>query len=216
MHLSLQEIMVRVALLPMAAAVLIGLLRFRGLPLHLRYLVGMVGFALVMNVVALLLMLRHSNNLFIMPFYAAVEFTLLTVVYSLTLRSATFSRFAPWLVAGFAAYILLDGFSMDKLARFRPGQQVVQSVLVLGLVGIYFRHLLQELRVQQLQREPMFWVSAGLVIYRLGYLQIALFSNYLLHYSDALNMTIWAVHSLLLIALYSCYCLALWLRPQTK
>jgi len=214
MSLSLQEIMVRLALLPMAAAVLIGLLRFPVLSSPLRYLVGLVGFALVMNLVALRLMLRQSNNLFIMPFYAVVEFGLLTLVYSRTLRSAPFSRFAPWLVAGFTVYVLLDSVSADNLARFRPGQQVVQSALVLGLVSAYFRHLLRELRVQQIQREAMFWVSAGLVIYRLGYLQIALFSNYLLRYSDALNMTVWAVHSFLLMALYSCYCLALWLRPQ--
>ena len=61
----------------------------------------------------------------------------------------------------------------------------------------------------------MFWVSTGLLIYFLGYLQIALFSNYLLqHYSVQFNRNVWAVHTLLSIVLHSCYCLALWMRPQ--
>jgi hypothetical protein len=60
----------------------------------------------------------------------------------------------------------------------------------------------------------MFWVSTGLFIYFLGYVQIALFSNYLLRYSQQLNLTIWVIHALLYMLLYSCYSLALWMRPQ--
>jgi hypothetical protein len=213
MHLSLQEFLVRIAVVPVILATLIGLVRFRVLAPELRYLVGLLGFVLPLDIIGLVLMLQQRNNLFIMPIYAVGEFALLALLYARVLHSATFSRLLPWLVAGFAGYVLLDILAGSALTKFRPGQQVVQSVLILGLVALYFRKVLHELRIELLQREPMFWVSAGLVIYSLGYLQIALFSNYLLQYSDWLNMSIWAVHSLLFMVLYGCYCRALWLRP---
>ncbi|UOQ96780.1 hypothetical protein MUN81_16215 [Hymenobacter sp. 5317J-9] len=196
-------------------AALIGLLRFRHLPLNLRYLAALVWFILPLEMLGLVMMLYHQNNLFLMPISAIGEFGLLAQVYSKTLQSRAFNRAMPWLVGGFAAYAIFDSLYVGALTQFRPGQQVLQSVLVLGLVGLYFRKLLHELRVQQLKREPMFWVSAGLTIYCLGYLQIALFSSYLLRYSVRLNMNVWMVHSLLFMTLYCCYSMALWL-PQKK
>ncbi|WP_305030739.1 hypothetical protein [Hymenobacter convexus] len=215
MHLTLQQWLTRLTLVPVVAAALIGALRFRYLPNNLRCLAYLVWFILPLDLIAYALMLQQRNNLFLMPLCAIGEFGLLVLVYAKTLRSPAFTRASPWLVGAFGAYVLFDSFSAGMLKEFRPGQQVLQSVLTLGLVGLYFRKLLHELRVQQLKREPMFWVSAGLIIYCLGYLQIALFSNYLLRYSDQLNMTVWMVHSLLFITLYCCYSLALWL-PRKK
>ncbi|MBH8568598.1 hypothetical protein KB206_06880 [Microvirga sp. STS02] len=214
-HLSLQQLVMRLTMVPVLVAGIIGLIRFRQLPLNLRYLTALVGFILPMNVLAFAFMIQHRNNMFLMPVYMVGEFTLLALVFRHTLQSPTFTRAVPWLVGGFAAYVLFDSLAPGALAQFRPGQQVVQGTLVLGLVGLYFRKLLRELRVLQLRREPMFWVSAGLLIYYLGYLQIAIFSNYLLHYSHQLNANVWMIHSFLFIMLYSCYSLALWL-PRRK
>lgn len=158
-------------------------------------------------------MIQEHNNLFLMPFYTAGEFGLLAIVYRYTLQQSWLTKWLPWLVAGFATYVLVDSLLTSELTRFRPGQQVVQGVLILGFVWLYFRKLLNELLVHRLWQEPMFWVSVGLLIYYLGYLQIALFSNYLLRYSSRSGQYIWTIHSLLFIFLYSCYCRALWLSP---
>ncbi|MCB2408046.1 hypothetical protein [Hymenobacter lucidus] len=214
MPLTLQQLLMRLTLVPVIVAGIIGFMRFRHLPLNLRYLAGLVWFILPIELVGIGLMLLHRNNLFLMPIYAVGECLLLALVYRHTLHLATFTRLVPWLVGGFAAYALADSLLAPGLTQFRPGQQVIQSILVLGFVALYFRKLLNELRVEQPTREPMFWVSTGLFVYSLGYLQIALFSNYLLRYSLQLNMSIWAVHSLLYIVLHLCFGIALWVRPQ--
>ncbi|SHJ28689.1 hypothetical protein SAMN02745146_2764 [Hymenobacter daecheongensis DSM 21074] len=215
-HLPLQQILMRLTLLPVLAASLIGLVRFRHLPPNLRYLAAGVGFFLLpMGLLGLLLLVLHRNNLFLMPIYTLGELGILAAVYHRTLHSVFFTRLMLWLTAGFASYAVVDLLAATMLTRFRPGQQVLQSVLILAMVGFYFRQLLNELQVKRLWQEPMFWVSAGLCIYFLGYLQIALFSNYLLRYSRQLNMNIWAVHSLLFIVLYLCYCRALWVSPKS-
>lgn len=213
--LSLPELLMRLTPVPVAGAALLGLVRFRQLPLNLQFLAGgLVGFILPLEILGLVLMLRQQNNLFLMPIFTVGELTLLALVYRHTLHLPLFTRLWPWVVGTFALYAVADSGLADRLTQFRPGQQVLQGILVLIFVGLYFRKLLRELRVERVIREPMFWVSAGLLIYFLGYLQIALFSNFLLRYSDQLNMSIWAVHSLLFIVLYCCYGLALWLPPR--
>lgn len=190
-------------------------IRYRHLPANLRWLGWVLGLEIATEIFALTLRHYHRPNLFIGPLFAAGELWLLALIYDKTLDNARFSRVRPWLASAFAVYCLLDIITTPEVARFKPALQLVESALLLGLVALYFRKLLQELRVTRLDLEPMFWVSIGLVINNLGKSQIYLFSNYLLtHYSNQLNLNIWAIHSLLLAVLYSCYLVALWIRPQ--
>lgn len=199
----------------LALAVLIGSWRFRQLPINLRYLMALVGLEVITEILSGILNFYHKPNLFINPLFAAGELWLLALVYDKTLRDPKFSRVRPWVAGAFVVYCLLDIILKPEVARFKPALQLVESALLLSLVALYFRKLMQELRVTQLDLEPMFWVSIGLVINNLGKSQIYLFSNYLLtHYSNQLNLNIWAIHALLLAVLYSCYLVALWIRPQ--
>ena len=141
------------------------------------------------------------------------------MVFAWALHSPAFMRVRPWLVAAFVLFAALSsGLTVElsrEAARFTPALQVIESLLVLGMAGLYFRKLLNELQVPNLIRDPMFWVSAGLVLHSLGKLLIALFSNYLLeHYSRQLSLTVWTINGVLTIVLYLCYLRALWMRPQ--
>lgn len=214
-QMTLQQVLMRLTFAPVVLASLIGLVGFHRRPRNLRYLAaGLAGFVLPLELLMFVLLSLHRNNLFLIPIYTVGELWMLALVYQHTLKWPLFARAVPWVVAGFAGYALCDSVLGARMSQFRPAQQVLQSVLVLGMVGLYFRKLLSELVVINPQKEPMFWVSAGLLIYFLGYLQIALFSNYLLNYSRELNMNVWAVHSLLYIVLYLCYCRALWLTQR--
>lgn len=199
----------------LALAALVGSWRFRQLPTNLRYLLALVGLEIATEILTGILHFYHRPNLFVNPIFEAGELWLLALVYDKTLNNPEFSRVRPWLAGGFVLYCAADSLLAPEVARFKPALQLIESILILGLVGLYFRKLLQELRVTRLDLEPMFWVSIGLVISNLGKSQIYLFSNYLLtHYSTQLNVNIWHIHAMLLAVLYGCYLVALWIRPQ--
>lgn len=192
-----------------------GLLRFYRLPLALRYLVGAVAWSLAVEVAATALRLQHLPNLLLIPLDAVGEFTLLALVYQAALRLRWLNRWLPVGLALFAGYALLSVLAAPVAVNYHVDLQVAESCLLLGLVVLYFRQLLSQLTVRHLEREPLFWVSAGLFIYCLGRVQIVLFSDYLLHrYSQQFNTTVWDVHRLLLLVLHTCYAIALWMRPQ--
>ena len=198
---------------------LFGLIRYRTLPSELRWLVGLIWFGLAMEIVSQIAATLFHSNLWLVPIDAAGELYLLSMVFARALRSLAFSRVQPWLAGAFVFYVAFSsGLTVEisrEAARFKPTLQVIASLLILGMAALYFRKLLNELQVLNLARDPMFWVSAGLVLYSLSKLLIGLFSNYLLeHYSQQLNLTVWTINGLLTNVLYLCYLRALWLRPQ--
>lgn len=214
-HTAAQLLKTSALLATVVAVAAVGAWRYRVLPPPLRYLAWLAWFELPLEVWGSVLGFFRQNNLFIMPFYTVGELALLTLVYCQAVPVARFRRAAPWLVGAFAAYTLVDSLTVPDLTWFRPGQQVAQSLLILGMVFLYFRQLLHDLRVPRLTREPMFWVSVGLALYFVGYLHIALFSNYMLqHYSHQFNVRVWDIHTVLTLLLHSCYCVALLLASQ--
>jgi hypothetical protein len=199
-------------------ATLVGAVRFRQLPPSLRYLTLFASFEVFTELLsrALIRVFHLKSNLFLIPIAAIGEVGLLALAYRQVLRSAAFGRALPWVLGLFSSYALLEALAGLGTVRFAPTVQVSTDLLMLGLAGLYFRQLLHELQVNELRHEPFFWMSAGMTIYALGDLQIALFSNYLLlHSSLQLQLlVIVEVHLFLLLTFYSGCGLALWMRPQ--
>jgi hypothetical protein len=199
----------------LALALVIGLWRFRQLPTSLRYLTGLLFFYVLIESTAATLHHLKRPNLFLIPVAVVGEFWLLTLVFIHALRWPTFTRVAPWLVGLLTAYVLLDSVLAFEAARFKPSVQIISDLFTLILAGLYFRRLLQELRVTTLRQEPMFWIATALIAFALGDLLIALFSNYMLtNLSKQMTNYVWAIHNLLSVVLYGCYGWAFWLGSR--
>ena len=85
---------------------------------------------------------------------------------------------------------------------------------MLTLALLYLGRLLRPpLTLAPLEREPMFWVSAGAVLYFAGSSLIFLTSNLTLFYSRELSLTVWAIHALLYSFLNGFYIVALCVNP---
>lgn len=189
--------------------------RYRQASPALRYVIRLIWAGIAIETVAHLLIFQHLDNLWLVPIDTLIEVALLSWAYAWALNSAGFKRWQPWAIGAFGAYVALSSGLALEPARFKPGILLTGCLLELGMVGLYFRKLLNELRVPSLAQEPMFWVSTGVLLYAISKLFIALFSNYMLeHYSQKLSLTVWTIHGLLTIVLYLCYLRALWLRPQ--
>jgi hypothetical protein len=209
------------AVVPLMGAVAVGLGRFRWLGPTQRTLLALCLLALLMEVTTRLLAFYKHSNLFLTPVDAAIEFVLIGLIYRRELRPAFISRLIPWLMGGFVlGSALAYSPSFDK-PQFSPVQHVVESLLVLAFVGFYFHREINRRHINhRLEREPIFWISTGLLLYFLSNLFIFLASNYLLTLSEEVNVQVWAAHALLYMFLNIMYALALWLpergpaRPQ--
>lgn len=207
--------------LPLAlvlTASVIGCSRYRRLTPSLQALVLLAGFDALSEVVGTVLFLRRIPNVFLSPLVLIGEMGLWLLLYSRALQLAWLRQAAPWIWGVLVVYVLLDNRLLaPNSLDYLPSLRVISDLLPLLLALLYFRQLLNELLVERLSRDPLFWLSAGLVLYTLGDLFIALFSNFLFsHFSHELNRTIWLIHNALNSVLYTCYCVALLLRPAGR
>ena len=133
------------------------------------------------------------------------------------LRLAAFDKVLPWGLGLFSIYALFISFSQLGIVRHAASLEIIVNLLTVSLAGLYFRKLLDELRIERLRDDPFFWVSVSLIVHGLGDLLISLSSNYLLtHCSLQMQLLImWGVRNLFGATLYAAYCWALWIaRPK--
>ncbi|MBF9223764.1 hypothetical protein [Hymenobacter ruricola] len=190
----------------------VGAARFGRLDPALRCLAGLIFFEIFVE----LLSRAVTPNLFVLPADTMVEFGALAWMYRRAFWPSALSRWLPAVVAVFAAASLVSYAEPARLLQFNTVQRFAESLLVLGLVLRYFYTVIRELAIEHLEREPLFWVSVGLLLYFSGNVFIFISSNYVIQHSKTLSLRLWDVHALLYMVLNGLYAVALWISPSTR
>lgn len=193
---------------------MIGLVRYKTLDSARRLIWWLMLCSLVSNIVQITLALQRVPNLFIAHFYVLIEFVLLTLIYLQALNKSLSAWWVRILLVGFVVFSLVNAFYIQGLSANNSYQRTLETVIVIAWILFYFYKTLQELKVQKIELEPMFWFSGGALIYFAGTLFIYIFSNYLLRYSKSLAVAIWAAHAFFLILFYISTSIALWINPK--
>ena len=201
---------------PIIIAFSIGVWHFKQLSGPMRGVLTLVFCELLVEGASRLALQLLGGNLFLLPIDSVLEFGLLAWIYRQVLRPSWASRALPVAVGAFTVWGLLIYSQPGKIYQFNTWQRFAESLLVLGLVLLYFYKVIRELVIVHLEREPMFWVSMGLLIYFAGNVFIFISGNYVLQRSEALSTRLWDIHALFYIVLNSLYALALWIAPSNK
>ena len=204
------------SIIPVSIAAAVGAWRFRELDRPLRGVAAVVFCELLIEVLARLAIKVFGSNLFLLPIDTVLEFGLLAWVYAQVLRPSTVSRWLPVVIVLFSLWGLLSYLRPATLYEYNTAQRFVESLLVLSLVVLYFYKVIRDLVIVHLEREPMLWVSIGLLIYFAGNLFIFISSNYVVQRSFELSNQLWAVHAVFYIILNLLYTLALWIAPSNR
>lgn len=213
--MSVQQFIMHFSTAVLVVACVVGLVRYRQFEATRRYLVWLSWLALLVTGVAAWFSSQHRPNLFLAPIDTAIEFTLLGLMYRRALWPLAVARYLPLGIALFLLGTALTYSPRLDTAHFSPAQHFIESVVMLALAFRYFRRLLQPpLTLAPLEQEPMFWVSAGVLLYFAGNSLIFLTSNFTLLFSLGLSRNVWTMHALLYAFLNGFYVLALCVTPQ--
>lgn len=157
----------------------------------------------------------EENNLPILHFFTVIQFGLVVWIYQDFLLVYFNKIKIIAFITGFAIFGLVNAVWFDGFFYLNPHARALQSLLLLGVVFSYFAHLLKYMEVAKLEKEPLFWISAGMTIYFSGSFLIFLFSNYLLQTKEVL-ISIYGIHSILNIVANVFIAIALWVTPPTR
>ncbi|MDQ2770492.1 MAG: hypothetical protein M3Y54_08335 [Bacteroidota bacterium] len=204
------------SIIPIGTAAAVGAWRFRELDRPLRGVAVVVFCELLIEVLSRVAAQVSDSNLFLLPIDTVLEFGLLAWVYAQVLRPSRVSRWLPLVIVLFSLWGLLSYLRPGTLYEYNTSQRFAESLMVLSLVVLYFYKVIRDLVIVHLEREPMFWVSMGLLIYFAGNLFIFISSNYVVQHSTELSLQLWVVHAGFYIILNLLYTLALWIAPSNR
>ena len=216
MTYSSPQVLILLAVVPNVVAAFLAAAYRHCLPVPMRPLAILSLFALFTEVVSRVLWLLKIANLFLLPLYISVEFGLLVWLYSQAIGSRWLLCYRWPLVAVLCVLANLEGMRQPaQVAAPNNFSRLLESVSVIILVLAYYHSTLRQPKTAYIWREPMFWVSTGLLFFFAGNFLIYTVTNFAFYYHRPLVMQLWVVHAGLDALLYSTYAYALWLSLKT-
>ncbi|MCY7349074.1 MAG: hypothetical protein LH606_00165 [Cytophagaceae bacterium] len=118
-----------------------------------------------------------TNNGFVYNFYNVAEFVLLSLLYYRYFDHPELKRLVLVLNGLFVPYAL---YRFLRMSGGYDGTVLgLENALLILLVLLFFYQLLQNLEITHLSRFPMFWISAGVLVFFAGSFFIYVFGSYL-------------------------------------
>lgn len=151
----------------------------------------------------------HQPNLFLLHIYTIFDFILITLIFKPVLP-LKLSRF---FLIGFPLFAAFNSIFFEHLKTENVLNRSLSALILMFYALIFFTKTLREMKILNLEKEPMFWISIGVLFYNAGSFFIFLFSHYLTPIHD-LWFTYFGIHAIFTILLYICYTIALWVQPK--
>ncbi len=176
----------------------VGIVRFQKLGRGMRFLALLCVLACVQLIAENIVGWIFRNNYVLVDFYTLVEFTLLAVVFFVSVKSEI-SRFG--LAALFVAFFIY--WTIDMIQRRDPNEintnlAMVSRVFLIAVSLIGFHHALKE-GAAEISHTPIFWVSFAVALYSAGTLIVFGLSNQLLAMGRVYFDIGWHINWILLI-----------------
>ncbi|WP_345115322.1 hypothetical protein [Hymenobacter algoricola] len=140
----------------------------------------------------------HNNHLF---FYLNTwaETLFLSWAFFLSLHSSKVKRFFAWAVILFFVVALVQVIYLRGVYASNTYARLAQSTLLISAALLYFEQTLQELRTIQLEYDPMFLVSVGVILYFAGCLMVFTLEDSM--YAQKQFTQVWIMYSIQFVLL---------------
>ena len=117
---------------------------------------------------------QRTNNILLLNLFVPFRYALFSGMFYYNFRSATVRRIIFYSIIAFGPFALLDIYASNRnlsdLHNHLVGRysQVVESLLLILWVLLYFYEIIKSLEVSNILAYPFFWVCAGLLIFYSG------------------------------------------------
>lgn len=165
------------------------------------------------EVVAHWVKLQNGNQNLVYYLFTALEYMLLTYIFAQGIQPFFKNVFFKRAAIFFLLFVIADMIWISGINQFNSYSTAVEGLIVIFFSLSFFYKTLEELKIEYLEREPVFWISTGVLLYFSSSLFIFLFTNYVQSSNRALFI-IWGIHGIFSILLNISYSIALWVKPN--
>lgn len=154
-----------------------GLRNFARLSATGRSIFWLVLVSFIMDAIGRMLWLFKVPNLFIGHFSTVFEFWFMIRVFQQALRGFLPKESLTILAVVFTGFAIVNVLFLQGFDSNNSYTRAIQGICMIVLALLYFLKLARELKVERLEKEPLFWFNAGILMFFSGNLFIYLYSN---------------------------------------
>ncbi|RIV19996.1 hypothetical protein DYU11_24080 [Fibrisoma montanum] len=190
----------------------IGLYLVRHLNKPLKIALAGLCLSLVLDLGLLAVNFKITNTFYYL--FSGFDLLIMAWLYSSVITHKTFSNVIQWSGIFFIPLIGLDAFFISGLTN-NGFSNAVEKFYVMVIAIYYLTQLLLEKIDDDIRRQPLFWISAGIVIANLvGSFDI--FSRPVINYSQTIYLQYFMFWSFVTILMFGAYSYAFWLSQRDR
>ena len=153
----------------------------------------------IVEIVAISLAMRKTNNMWLYSTFTVVEFALLTA----SLQRMQYQKI-PVTITGIlillmAGVTIFDVAYISKLQQYNSFSRIIECLLMIGMSLFGFYDLIKN-HVKEsvhLTASPLFWLALAILMYMAGNLFVFALTNILAANNDPAHNKAWVIHSTL-------------------
>jgi hypothetical protein len=194
---------------------LISIVKFKSLDKPLRLLSLYLIITSVKELACSYLAFKHANNLFLYNSFGIIEYVLLPLMFQHKLANGKLKNSIKYIIGGVFLVYLINIIFIQGLYTFNSYTIIFGRIGLIFITLTFFFELLQKVETTSLYREPMLWISTGILFYSVGSFLIHGLYDLQLHFSQDLSIKIWAINSVLNLMLNILYSIAFLCLPKS-
>jgi hypothetical protein len=157
----------------------------------------------------------NDSNHWFYNIFTVIEFLLYTYIFSLAITNAKIKSIMRWSIPTFLIVAAINIFFIQKFYKFHTISYRIGAVMIVIWCYLYFRQLLQLEEDIVLAKNPMFWVSTGLLFFYLGFFVYMSAFDVIVYKNLSYNKDLWhGISYSLNTLLYCCFLIALLCPPR--
>ena len=156
----------------------------------------------VTNIIGRYLAVRKMSNLYVLHVNTCIEFLLICLFFREVFNTA---RAKKWLLILALVYIVaavVNSIFLQHISRYNSYALSVSALVVISLCLYYFKVTLFGDTIVNWRTEPVFWFTAGFMIYFSSSLFLFILSNFTFHMSQPLTWILWNIHATMVLIMY--------------
>ncbi len=184
------------------APIIVGAIYVRSLSFALKILFVFVVIAGALELTTSILSFHKVNNLIFFHVFVYIEFSVIALIFFFSYDSVFWRAVSLLFLVAFLLFSVINNIWYETFDDFNRNQRYAEGMLVIIMSGGYYISLLRRPIHRYLERQPMFWLASGWLIYFAGTLYLFLFSKELLSME---TQEWWTLHAILNISLNLIY-----------
>lgn len=162
-------------------------------------------------VLVLMVKLGVPNNAPVLHLFVFVSVVFLGLFYYQTINRPLLKKLILIFVPVVLGVVVVNGVYIEGIWAFPAMSNTAQSLLFILFALLYFYQLLSRQEVVYIEKQGLFWINAGILIYFTSNIFLFMLYNRL---ADAGEWNLWIIHSITNIIANVLYTIGLLCKPQ--